>query len=107
MALNTRQQIALYLLMGTHGRSPGDMSALYNTVVANTPQVPGQAQDFAPALRAAAQGLDNTIQPGDIGPLPDLSGNSLRQSLGFLIYPPGTACLNANDQQNAYNAMTR
>jgi|ERR1039458_1939383 hypothetical protein len=104
MALSKKQQLALYLLMGTHGSGPDGMSALRTTVVNNTPA----GGDYQPAFVAAAHNLDPSIVAADIGPLPDLMGATLRSALGFLTpYPAnGTACPAGTDQQDAYTALT-
>jgi len=104
MALSKQQQIALYLLMGTHGGGPADTSQLRATVVNNT----AAGGDYQPALAAAAKQLDPSINPGDIGPLPDLTGVTLRSALGLLVpYPAnGSPCPAGNDQLDAYNALT-
>ena len=104
MALNKQQQIALYLLMGTHGGALTDTSQLRATVVNNT----AAGADYQPAFAAAAKQLDPSINPADIGPLPDLTGPKLRAALGLSVpYPAnGSPCPAGSDQVDAYNALT-
>ena len=105
MALNKQQQIALYLLMGTQdGGGTADVSQLRATVSSNT----ATGADFQPAFAAAAIQLDPSINPADIGPLPNLNGSTIRAALGLLVpYPAnGSPCPAGSDLVDTYNALT-
>jgi hypothetical protein len=105
MALGNGQKWALYLLMGTHSNAPDGKSAFRTTVENNTP--PGA--DHKPAFVAAAQAMDNSIQPGDIGNLPDLNPATLRSALQLAQFYPGGAgpCPNPGDQSAVYDTLSQ
>jgi hypothetical protein len=102
MALSNGQQLALYLLMGTHSDQLDGKSAFRTYVEKN-----GSPGYYTAPFVEAAQQLDSSIAGTDIGQLPSLDPPTLRTALGMEDYPGSTGpCLALGDEQWTYAALT-
>jgi hypothetical protein len=98
------QKWAIYMLMAQHGGGVDDKSSLRTQVENLGPQNNDYRQ---PLLTAIKQQIDPNVQMGDFaGALPDLSGFSLRHTLGLdQDYPGGGPCPANGDQGTIYQVL--